>query len=201
MEYLSDWMNVRLSDNLLSLPGFMRVWTAILLFIGIALAVMAYVAVRNLAIPSHPKLTNHHAVRSLEEALGNYMEEYGRLPTSSSHSETDGKEGRGLLAVLLGMETESPEKKNPRTIKFLSVKEGSGRKDGLIYDGAYRHVEELFDGWGRPYVLETDVSNTGILRFKYGSRVVELPGKSVAVYSTGADGNAGTWDDIRSWSK
>lgn len=194
-------MNVRFSGNFVGVPGFMRIRTAVLLFMGIALAVTASMAVRNIAIPPHPKLSNHQVVRGLEEAVDNYMKEYGRLPSSSSGSETAGKEGRELLTVLLGMETESPEMKNPRAIKFLPVKEGEGRKDGLIYDETYHRIEGLFDGWGRPYVVMMDVTNKGALRFNHGSGAIELPGKLVAAYSTGADGKAGTRDDIRSWDR
>ncbi|RYD24004.1 MAG: hypothetical protein EOP88_01840 [Verrucomicrobiaceae bacterium] len=201
MEYLSDWMNQRFSPSLASVPGFLWIRTVMFLVIAIALAVMAGVAVRNSAILVNPKPSDHHAVRNLEAAVENYVKEYGRLPASSSHSETDGKEGQELLSVLLGIGEESAQMKNPRLIKFLSVKEGEGRRDGLIYDDAGRHVEGLFDSWGRPYVVEMDLTNKGSLRFNHGSKEVELPGRWVAAYSVGADGKAGTRDDIKSWER
>ncbi|RYD40305.1 MAG: hypothetical protein EOP85_14480 [Verrucomicrobiaceae bacterium] len=138
-------------------------------------------------------------ISAVESAVNNFQIEYGFLPSSEPRLKTDNPAGIKLLAVLLGMERESPEMVNKRRIWFLSTKEVSERKGGLLYNSTRDSVEGLFDAWGNPLIVELDVENRGELLINYGPRTVELKGRAVAAYSAGKDKKIGTQDDLRNW--
>lgn len=144
--------------------------------------------------------TLRHAV-ALESAIHSFYTEYGVLPDIGSHIQTDGPDGVRFLNILLGLEGESAQKQNLRDIKFLSVKEAKGRKNGLQYNEKGNRVEGLYDAWGNPFIVEINVKNEEKLRFNYGSKIVELPRRLVAAYSPGKDGKSGTPDDVITWNQ
>ena len=49
--------------------------------------------------------------------------------------------------------------------------------------------------------MEINVKKEDKLRFKFGSRIIELPGRLAAAYSPGKDGKPGTSDDVITWNK
>jgi hypothetical protein len=136
---------------------------------------------------------------ALESAVNNFHTEYGVLPVVGSHIQTDGPDGVKFLNILLGLEGDSSQKQNPRDIKFLAVREAKGGSNGLQHEGKGSRVQGLYDVWGHPFIVEINVRNEPKLRFNHGSRIVELPGRLVAVYSPGKDGKPGTSDDVKTW--
>ena len=141
--------------------------------------------------PSFPLRT----ATALESAVHNFHTEYGRLPATEDRVKTDTPTGISFLTVLLGLETTD----NTRGIKFLSVKEGKNRRNGLIYSESGDTVEGFFDPWGNPYTVILDTDYDELLRFKLGSRDIELKGRRVAAFSSGHDHKEGTKDDVLTW--
>ena len=135
---------------------------------------------------------------AIESAVNNFHVDYDFLPEAGSHLRTDGPDGVRFLNILLGMEEGTP-KQNLRGIKFLSVREAKGRRNGLTYSASGNRVEGLYDVWGNPFIVELGVKNEEKLRFKLGNKLIELPGRLVAVYSSGKDGKPGTPDDVKPW--
>lgn len=136
---------------------------------------------------------------ALESAINNFHTEYGYLPDIGTHVQTGGPDGVGFLNILLGLESDSTQKQNPGNIKFLAVREAEGRRNGVQYDEHGNRVRGLYDLWGNPYIVEINVKNEEKLRFKFGGRHIELPGRLAAVYSPGKDGKPGTSDDVKTW--
>lgn len=134
-------------------------------------------------------------VNSLELAVNLFHNEYGNLPGVAGHVVCEGPEGVKLLKILIGADGGG----NGNKIKFLPTKEARNRKNGLQYSNAGTGLDGFFDPWGHPFVVELNLKKSGKLRFHHGNKVVELPGRLVAVYSVGKDGKAGTGDDITSW--
>lgn len=138
---------------------------------------------------------------AIETAVNNFYTEYGSMPvdgdedTKVVQTDTD----LDFLRVLLGMETTM----NTRGIKFLSVKEGKGNKNGLIYTANGSNIRGLYDPWGGPFHVALDLN--------YDERIEVSPsaggkttlnGRRVAVWSNGNDGvdggGKGT-DDVKTW--
>lgn len=142
---------------------------------------------------------NMAAATSIESAVISFKYEYGVLPKTAERVWLGGPEGVKLLAILLGKEKDSADRQNSRGIRFLSVRKAVHRKGGLRYSDEGRKIDGVFDSWGNPYVVVLDAKNEGKVQFDYGSRIVDLPGKFVAVYSPGEDGKTGTEDDIKTW--
>jgi hypothetical protein len=135
---------------------------------------------------------------ALESAVINFQTVYGCLPSVGGHVRTDGPDGVKFLNILLGIE-EGSSNQNSRKIKFLSVREAKGRKNGLKYSATGNRVEGLYDSWGNPFIVKMNVKKEDKLRFMLGNKLIELPGRSVAVYSAGKDGKPGTADDVKTW--
>lgn len=132
---------------------------------------------------------------SLETAIHNYHTEFGRLPGTSEIVITDGPEGAELLRFLCGENT-GPE--NPGRIRFLSVREATKQKNGLVFDAEGRPIA-LLDSWGRPFTVFLDADDDEQLHIRIGSQPHHLSGLRAAVMSPGPDGKPGTKDDVRTW--
>lgn len=129
---------------------------------------------------------------AIEEAVNNYLTEYGSMPyhgtvdtTILTSTDTD------LLDVLLGLEDDM----NKRSINFISVREGKENKNGLIYAKDGHSVVGLFDPWESGYNVRLDLDS---------DKKIEVHGESlnnrrVAVWSSGPDGVSGTKDDVKTW--
>ncbi len=150
--------------------------------------------------PHHGKSTTLATAIAIESAINNFHTEYGVLPSAGNHVQTDGLDGVKFLNILLGLEDDSTQKQNPRSFKFLSVREAKDRRNGLQYEVKGSRVQGLYDLWGNPYIVEINVNSEDKLRFKFGSRIVELPGRLAAAYSSGKDGKPGTADDFITWN-
>jgi hypothetical protein len=167
--------------------------------IVVVLGLLAMVGIFLNAGRPHRNSNSVWAAIALESAINNFHTEYGVLPVVGSHIQTDGPDGVRFLNILLGLEGDSAQKQNPRSIKFLSVREAKGRRNGLQYDETGNRVVGLYDVWGNPFIVEINVKNEDKLRFKLGGRLVELPGHLAAAFSPGKDGIPGTPDDVTTW--
>lgn len=141
------------------------------------------------------KVTTLATATALESAVNNFFTEYGKLPGTHERITTENPTGISLLTVLLGLE----KTEIIRSVKFLAVREGKNHKNGLIYSVSGNSVEGLFDPWENPYTVILDTDYDEILRFKTGSKDVELKGRRIAVFSPGPDHKEGTSDDVRTW--
>ena len=121
-----------------------------------------------------------------------FHSEYGSMPVEGDTDTTIlTSEDTALLKVLLGMD----ETRNPRGIRFLSVKEGQGNKDGLIYTDGGDDIVGLFYPWGGGYHIRLDLDGDG--NVSVDGEVME--GRRVFVWSAGADQITGTQDDVKTW--
>ena len=110
-----------------------------------------------------------------------------------------------FLNVLLGLPETGTTPMNSRGIKFLNVREGKNRKNGLIYSSSETSIIGLFDPWGGPYYVMLDGNYDEKIKVKPASATAEvtLNGRRVAVWSNGADcingvGGKAT-DDVKTW--
>jgi hypothetical protein len=136
---------------------------------------------------------------ALELAATNFFIEYDKLPDVGARVTTNTPHGVELLNILLGIKERSANPQNDRQIKFLSLREGRNRKNGLLYSTSGNSVEGLFDSWGNPYTVILGSDDDEVLRFKVATEEIELKGRRVAVFSPGPDQEEGTGDDIRTW--
>jgi hypothetical protein len=136
---------------------------------------------------------------ALESAVNSFHIEYDKLPDVANRITTNSPQGVELLHILLGLKENSTNPQNSRQIKFLSIREGKNRKNGLVYSESGDSVDGLFDPWGNPYTVILDTDHDELLRFKIADKDVELKGRRVAVFSPGADQKEGTDDDIQTW--
>lgn len=181
------------------MPGVSRVGLFLCLFSG-AVVVLAGYYYRERRSPITCGPASHlRPLTSIERAVENFKVEYGAMPAASAKLTTDSTEGVEFLNVLLGLELDFPEMKNPRKINFLPYKEAREGRDGLVYDSNGLRVKGLFDPWGSPLTVMLDAENAGEVRIHHSSGEPKLEGKSVAVVSPGKDKKIGTADDIRSW--
>ena len=136
--------------------------------------------------------------KALENAVNNFYTEYGSLPDVPYKVQTDSGEGVRLLNVLLGLEENSNKMQNTRMLKLLQAVETKTKSKGLLYSSSGRAVG-LYDAWGSPFTVETDVNYEERLRVSLGDKTELLNGRRVAVYSPGVDKKYGTTDDVKSW--
>lgn len=167
------------------------IFTAIFVII-IPLLFAAGFAAGNSAITKAQKTTTLATAMAIEMAVNNYLTEYGTMPSEGlSDTTLTTNSDTGLLDVLLGLE----DQLNKRSIKFLSVREGSGKKNGLIYTSNGRGVVGLYDPWGGGYKVRLDLDYDE----KLDASGEALEGRRVAVWSDGPDRKAGTKDDVKTW--
>lgn len=174
----------------------------------IAVLAGAGFAAGNAAIQKAKKTTAMASAVAIESAVNNFYTEYGSMPTALTvDTEINTKDNvKDFLDILLGLEPTTGTPLNARAIKFLSVKEGKAKKNGLIYNSAGTTVEGLYDPWGGTYkvMIDADYDEKVIPLPKGGGAKVTLNGRRAAVWSDGADGvvksaNGKTTDDVKTW--
>ena len=163
-------------------------------YTSVCLALLTWNDEKRILIRAKTTTTLSTAI-ALESAVHNFYTEFGKLPVTEDRVKTDTPTGISFLTIILGLE----KSENIRGIKFLSVKEGKNRKNGLIYPESGDAIEGLFDPWGNPYTVILDSDYDEFLRFKIGTKDIELKGRRVAVFSPGPDHKEGTGDDVRTW--
>ena len=170
----------------------------------IAVLASAGFAAGNAAIQKARKTTALATATAIETAVNNFYNEYGSMPKDGDSEEpikTD--TATDFLKVLLGMEGSGANALNTRAIKFLSVKEGKAKKNGLIYSQNGSDIQGLYDPWGGPYnvVLDMNYDEKVQVSPKAGGTIT-LNGRRVAVWSDGADGvkdKGKIADDVKTW--
>lgn len=174
------------------------------------------------AIQKAKKVTTLATCVAIEAAVNNFYTEYGSMPKSSLTADTATFSPiltSGLtvdldfLNALLGANETIAPPLNPRTIKFLSVREGKTLDDtktpviannGLIYKKGASTIVGLYDPWGGPYNVILDGTYDEIILVKPKAGIQKtLNGRRVAAYSNGADyaktTGASSGDDVITW--
>ena len=155
-------------------------------------------AAGNAAIQKARKITTLNMITTFETASNGFFTDYGYLPmegTTDAVIHTD--RAPDLLHTLLG--SGGGGGLNPRQVKYLQLKSGTGRKNGLIYrpDGS---LIGWFDSWGNPLHVAFDLDSNEMLTVPDRSGTpLTLNGRRVAVWSDGPDGKSGTADDVATW--
>ncbi|MGL4399461.1 MAG: DUF4190 domain-containing protein [Luteolibacter sp.] len=125
---------------------------------------------------------------AIESAVNNFYTEYGAMPSETVI--TDTSKDVSLVKTLRGADPA----RNPRNIRFLSVKESKQGKNGL--DPV---TFKIFDPWDHGYQVFLDTRYTEEVTVTRGGITETLKRRRVAVFSLGKDGVAGTADDVRTW--
>ncbi len=174
----------------------------------IAVLASAGFAAGNAAIQKARKTTALATATAIESAVNNFYTEYGSMPDEGGSDTTVQTNNQiKLLNVLLGLEGTGSNVLNTRAIKFLSVREGKGNKNGLIYNTNGTSIQGLFDPWGGGFNVRLDLDYDEKLTFKpkgQGWQTVTLNGRRVAVWSDGADGvkqSGKKADDVATWGQ
>ncbi len=171
----------------------------------IAVLAGAGFAAGNAAVQKAKKTTALATCTSIESAVNNFYTEYGSMPTSDTDEKVldlNSAEGKNLLTVLLGLTEAGNTPINARGIKFLSIKEGKAKKNGLIYNAAGTAVDGLYDPWGGPYKVMLDLDyDERVKPAPTNGTEVTLNGRRVAAWSEGADfdGSKKPADDVKTW--
>ena len=146
------------------------------------------------------------AANNLEIAINQFYDEYGMFPVqnvSAAPLVTNQGEGVNLLTVLMGKENGTTVL-NTKNMPFLSLQQGkgrngSGRKDGLEFDGSA--VRGLYDFYGNPYTLLFDDDLNDEIVDPFNGDIIR--GRKVIIYTPGKDRTLGDTktnkDNILSW--
>ena len=146
------------------------------------------------------------AANNLELAVNQFYDEYGMYPlqnVSAAPLVTNQGEGVNLLTVLMGKENGNTVL-NTKNLPFLSIpqgkgRNGSGRKDGLDFDGSA--VRGLYDFYGNPYTLLFDDDINDEIIDPFNGQIIR--GRKVIIYTPGKDRMTGDTktnkDNILSW--
>ena len=143
------------------------------------------------------KVSTQAGAVSISTAVEQFYADYSALPDASAggtstDTELDSTTGDGptLLEILSGIETGGDDDlQNPRKIRFLTTKEGSGNKGGVIFNSTGDQITGMYDSWGEPYYIWLDYDYDEKLEFTPQglTTAVNLNGKRVAVYSLGVE--------------
>jgi hypothetical protein len=152
---------------------------------------LAYAGVQN-AVRRAQIVIAGSAIMQMEFGVQNFYDEYGSLPSQGTSDTTlTSDKDTEIFDALLGLKTSL----NPKSIKFVTMKEGKDMKSGVIYDSSGTRVIGVFDPWGGAYKVRLDLDYDE--QIEVNGEI--LKGRRVAVWSDGPDQMAGTDDDIKSW--
>ena len=194
-------------------PSFRRKRGFTLVELLVVIAIIAVLAAAGFAagqaaIQRARKVTALNTCTAIEGAVNYFFSEYSCMPKELTDDPTtplNTKNDIEFLNVLLGLTETGTNPLNTRAIKFLSVREGKARKNGLIYNTTGDKVVGLFDPWGGPYYVMLDGNFDEKIKVKLAgtSAQVTLNGRRVAVWSNGADCVNGVGgkvaDDVKTW--
>lgn len=184
--------------------GFTLIELLVVITIIAVLAAMSFVGV-NAALKKAKTTEGKVAAGSIAAAVRAFYTEYGRFPEAAGDSEegvlrvvTDGSSS-DFLNTLLGDSDD-----NPRSINFLSIKEGKNGIGGIVYNssneptGIFQPFKNPDTGDPVPYTIFMSYDDP--LKVSWGNGK-DLRGEVVAVAAPGADGEEGTIDDITSFQR
>jgi hypothetical protein len=178
-----------LQGNGLAIAGLILGYIFTAIFVALATAGFAE---GNSAIQKARKFTCLATATALESAVNNFYTKYGSLPQNGESDATVTTDvDSAILEELLGLNITL----NTRGVKFLSVNEGKGRKNGLIYGTSGSSVLGLYDPWGGGYKIRMDLDYDE----KLDVNGEVLDGRRVAVWSDGPDRKPRTKDDVKTW--
>jgi len=194
-----------------------------LLVVIVIIAILASLAIpaTNLVMRKANELKIKTTMKDIEVAVGHYRTEYNRFPINPDDAGsgdtdlepflTDGTSQPMINILMNNVDTSGGSTNmNPRGIKFLDLPMAKNNLFGIIDpsggsgDGS---PVQLVDNWGLPYMVALDTnydnriqnpdknSNDQVI----STAAPEYLGRSVAVYSYGADRTEFTKDDIVSW--
>lgn len=182
--------------------GFTLVELLVVMAIIAVLAAVGFAA-GNAAIQRAKRVTSQAAASALESAVNGFFTEYGSLPTDATTDQVvDTSSDTELITILSGLTETSTPAKNTRAIKFLQVKEGKTKKNGMIYSQSGNSLVGLYDPWGGGYKVMMDGDYDERLTIPAPAKATTLNGRRVAAWSLGADGTKGggkTNDDVLTW--
>jgi prepilin-type N-terminal cleavage/methylation domain-containing protein len=201
------------ADAAMHTPSFRRERGFTLVELLVVIAIIAVLAAAGFAagqaaIQRARKVTALNTCTALEGAVNYFFSEYSCMPKELTddpaialNTTTDIE----FLNVLLGLPETANPPLNTRSIRFLTVKEGKAKKNGLIYNTTGDKVTGLFDPWGGAYHVMLDGNFDEKIKVKPAatSAQVTLNNRRVAVWSNGADGVSGVGgkvtDDVKTW--
>ena len=156
------------------------VFIPILVAVGFAAGKAATGKVRDLKTRS--------AAIALDASIEQFHIEYSALPSAVETTDT------ALDASLVRTLTAVDKTLNVRGLRFLALPESVSKKGGL--DPV---THKLYDPWGNGYMVIIDVHSSGSIIVTRGGITETVSGRKAVVYSLGADGIAGTVDDVTTW--
>jgi prepilin-type N-terminal cleavage/methylation domain-containing protein len=202
------------NPSILRPRGFTLVELLVVILIIAVLAAAGFTAGLG-AIQRAKKVTALNTATSIEQAVSNFYNEYGYLPSSATADEvipTDEADGVDMIKVLLGQEPDGPDMLNTKSINYLQVREGkpsgTGGRDGIIFD-ASGEPTGIYDPWSGPYQIALDLDYNDKIEFgnltpnPKGHSTRTLNSRKVAVWSDGKDredaGGGKALDDVVTW--
>jgi prepilin-type N-terminal cleavage/methylation domain-containing protein len=189
-----------------SSDGFTLVELLVVISI-IAVLAGAGFAAGMMGINKGKSMTALAACTSIEQAINQHFIEYGTLPMKSITAVpvTTEKGGSGMEAIkaLLGSNDTTSTELNPRSVKFLALKEGKAKKGGIIYTtGSPPVAEAIYDPWGGSYHIAFDDDFDEVVEATASGVLSKHSGRHVLVWSQGPDGVSGAGkpvDDVKTW--
>ena len=144
------------------------------------------------ALNKSRELAAQQAATSIVVGIQNFYDEYGTYPvTGTTSNDFDGRSDENVMNHLLGLDTSI----NTKGIRFVSIKEGKGKKGGIIYEGG-GNTATLTDPWGEEYYVVMDGNFDEELQGPNdGSSNQTIRGKRAIAYSGGGDKDPNTRKD------
>lgn len=187
-------MSVKLKRDAFTMIELLVVVAVIGILVGIVLPSLSTAKIKA------RKMKTHADTKSIEMAIKNYLNEYGRYPLQDDGEESSGDitspsgsindKYKELMGVLLNTEdigNVDLDEENPRRRLFLELNEQSVNEDGV-----------LLDPWENPYqvIMDYDFND----KIEIAALATNL-NRGVAVWSLGPDrvDDKGENDDITSW--
>ncbi len=139
------------------------------------------------AVKTAKKTSALSQVFSIEVAANSFYLEYSTMPPGTGIYDT-------ALDVSLAEALIGDDKSiNTKGVKFLTMRTSYGKT------GLDPLTHQIHDQWGNGYVVILDTDYNGEIAVSRGGINETVMGHHALVYSKGADGVAGTTDDVKSW--
>ena len=173
-----------LNGNRFALAGLILGYIGIVIF---PLMIAAIVWGATAAVKTAKKASTLSQVTSIEMAVNRFYLEYTTMPPGTGIYDT-------ALDVSLAEALTGDDKTiNTRGVKFLSMNSSHGKA------GLNPVTHQIHDQWGNGYMVILDTDLDEKIAVSRGGITETVMGHYVLVYSKGADGVAGSADDVKSW--